>query len=53
LAVIGDQVTQLEKEKTRLTQLQDWIVKKQAGELEAGVAAGTSADLGAYEVCRG
>ena len=53
LAVIGDQVTQLEKEKTRLTSLQKWISKKQAGELEADVAAGTSADLGEYEVCRG
>ncbi len=43
---------QLEKEKTKLATLQQWITKKQANALEADVAAGSAADLGEYEVCR-
>ncbi len=52
LAIIGDQIVQLEKEKTKLTTLQQWITKKQANALEAEVAAGSASDLGEYEVCR-
>lgn len=43
---------QLKKEKTKLTTVQEWIRKKQVGELEAGIADGSNADLGPYEVCR-
>ena len=53
LAVIGDQVTQFEKEKTRLSTLQQWITKKLANELSEAQASGAAgSDLGEYEICR-
>lgn len=41
----------LEKEKTRLTALQQWIGKKLGGELDGAVASGEG-PLGEYEVCK-
>ena len=50
--MIGDQVVQLEKEKAKLTTLQQWTQKKLGNELEASLASGQAADLGEYEICR-
>ena len=41
----------LEKEKTRLSALQQWIGKKLGGELDGAVASGEG-PLGEYEVCK-
>ena len=52
LAIIGDQVTQFEKEKARLATLQQWIGKKLANELVGAQLTGQGDDLGEYEICR-
>ena len=48
LAIVGDKIVQMEKEAERLGQLESWITKKLAGELEENVAAGTG-DLGEFK----